>query len=91
MSHHQCAASSSTARIDPALIPPICAVMRAGSLKTLRIDGLSEPDPVMQVMEELPHCTHLSELNLDLNLSLLDLLWLDEVRHVTFVCSASTV
>ena len=55
--------------------------MRAGSLKTLGIGRLSEPDQVVQVLEELPHCTHLSELKLDL--------WLnDEVRHVTFVCKA---
>ena len=82
MSHHQCVASSST--VDPALVPPICAVMRAGSLKTLGIGNLSEPDQVVQVLKELPHCTHLIELELDLFLS-------HEVRHVTFVCSASTV
>ena len=70
--------------VDPALVPPICAVMRAGSLKTLGIHGLSKPDQVVQVLEELPHCAHLSELELDLS-------WSDEVRHVTFVCSASTV
>ena len=58
--------------------------MRAGSLKTLGIGELSKPDQVVQVLEELPHCTHLSELELDLFLS-------DKVRHVTFVCSASTV
>ena len=73
-----------TARIDSALVPPICAVMRAGSLKTFGIGGLSEPDQVVQVLEKLPHCTHLSELQLDLYQS-------DKVRHVTFVCSASTV
>ena len=60
--------------------------MRAGSLKTLGIGELSEPDQVVQVLEELPHCTHLSELELELDLSRSD-----EVRHVTFVCSASTV
>ena len=91
--------------------------MRAGSLKTLGIDRFAKPDQAVQVLEELPHCTHLSELELDLSWvsrltlqlsdlldsdmsdsDLLDLLWLsqsdkvsDEVRHVTFVCSASTV
>ena len=64
----------------PALVPPICAVMRAGSLKTLGIGRLSEPDQVGQMLEELPHCTHLRELG-DLSRS-------DEVRHVTIVCSA---
>ena len=58
------------------MVPPICAVMRAGSLKTLDIGELSKPDQVVQVLEELPHCTHLSELKLDLS-------WSDEVRHVT--------
>ena len=80
LSHHQCVASSST--VVPNLVPPICAVMRAGSLKTLGIGPLIKPE-VLQVLEELPHCTHLSELELRLSLS-------DEVRHVTFVYSAST-
>ena len=58
--------------------------MRMGSVKTLGIGGLSKPDQLVQVLEELPHCTLLSELELGLSLS-------DEVRHVTFVCNASTV
>ena len=48
--------------------------MKAGSLKTLAIGELSEPDQVVQVLEELPHCTHLSELKLNLFQS-------DKVRH----------
>ena len=70
-----------------ALVPPIIAIMREGSLKTLGIGGLSElnkPDQIVQVLEELPHCTHLTELDLNLLLN-------DEVRHVNFACSASTV
>ena len=65
----------------PALVPPICAVMMAGSLKTLgigRLFQLIKPDQVVQVLGELPHCTHLSELTLELFLA-------SEVRHVTFV------
>ena len=46
--------------------------MRAGSLKTLGIGRLFKPDQVVQVLEELPHCTHLSELELALDLSLSD-------------------
>ena len=82
LSHHECVASSST--VDPALVAPICAVMRAGSLKTLGIGPHFPPDQVVQVLEELPHCTHLSKLELRFFPS-------DEVRHVTFVYSASTV
>ena len=70
----------------PALVLPICAVMRAGSIKILGIGRLSEPEQVVQVLKELPYCTHLSKLALELDLPLSD-----EVRHVTFVCSASTV
>ena len=40
--------------------------MRTGSLKTLCIGGLSKPDHVVQVMEELQHCTDLRELELKL-------------------------
>ena len=80
--HHQCGASSSTD--DPALVQPICAVMRTGSLKTLCIGELSEPDQVLQVLEELPNCTDLRELELGLTVS-------DEVSHVPFVRNASTV
>ena len=71
LSHHQCVASST---VDPAaLVTPICAVMRAGSLKTFGIGPLNKSDQVVQVLKELPHCTHLSELELSLS---------DEVRHV---------
>ena len=76
LSHHQSDTSSYTG-INPALVPPICAVMRAGSLKTLDIGHLSEPDQVVQVLERLPHCTHLSQLELWLSRS-------DKVRHVTY-------
>ena len=58
--------------------------MRTGSLKSLCICGLSKPDQVVQVVEELPLCTHLKELELGLYL-------LDKVRHVPFVRNASTV
>ena len=54
--------------------------MRTGSLKTLDIGALSKPDQLVQVLEELPHCTLLSELRLGLWLSLSD-----EVRHVANV------
>ena len=84
LSHHQCVASSST--VGLVLVPPICAVMRAGSLKTLGIGPLNKPDQVVQVLGELPHCTHLSKLQLEFALFLSE-----EVRHVTFVYSASTV
>ena len=65
--------------------------MRMGSLKTLGIGVLfsfrtSEPDPLVQVLEELPHCTRISELELGLGLGLgfrLGLFLLDKVRHVT--------
>ena len=70
--------------IDPALVPPICDVMRTGSLKTLRIGRLSKPGLLVQVLEALPHCTHICELWLWLSHS-------DEVRRVTFVCNTSTV
>ena len=66
------------------MVPPICAVMRTGSLKTLCIGGLSKPDQVVQVLEELQHCTHLRELELELYLS-------DKVSHVPFVRNASTI
>ena len=62
--------------------------MRAGSLKTLGIGEWEKPDQVVQVLKELPHCTHLSELELDLDYGVH---LLDEVRRVTFVFSASTV
>ena len=41
------------------------------------IGELSKPDQVVQVLEELQHCTCLRELELELSL-------LDEVRHVPF-------
>ena len=63
--------------------------MRTGSLKTLCIAGLSKPDQVVLVMEELQHCTDLREL--DLKFLELELSLSDEVRHVPFVCNASTV
>ena len=56
--------------------------MKTGSLKTLRIGTLSEPDQVVQVLEELQHCIDLRELELRLS-------WSDEVRHVPFECNAS--
>ena len=60
-----------------ALVPPICAVMRTGSLKTLCVGGFP-PQLAEQVLKELPHCTQLRELELELDLS-----WSDKVRHVT--------
>ena len=66
LSHH-CIASFSTATVDPALVPHICAVIRTGSLKTLGIGELFKPDQIVQVLEELPHCTHISELSLALS------------------------
>ena len=63
--------------VDPALVPPICAVMRTGSLETLCV-GLP-PQVVEQVLKELPHCTQLRELELELELKL----DVSKVRHVT--------
>ena len=77
--------------VASALVPPICAVMRTGSLKTLCIGGLSEPDHVVQVLEELQHCTDLRELELRLKLLEFGLDLPDKVSHVPFVCNASTV
>ena len=64
---------------DPALVPPICAVMRTGSLKTLCVIGLHS-QLAEQVLKELPHCTQLRELELELNFNMFRL---DKVRHVT--------
>lgn len=47
--------------------------MRRGSLKTLCIGELSKPDQVVQVLEELSHCTQLRELELKLKILQLDL------------------
>ena len=58
--------------------------MRAGSLKTLIIGHFSKPDLVLRVLDELPHCTHLSELVLVLSES-------DKVRLVTFACSINSI
>ena len=55
---------TSYAVIDSALVPPICAVMGTGTLNTLGIVRLSKPSQIVQVLEKLPHCTHLSELEL---------------------------
>ena len=74
--------------VASALVPPICAVMRTGSLKTLCIGDLSDPDQVVQVLEELQHCTDLRELELELKLKLS---LSDKVNHVPYVCNASTV
>ena len=66
--------------------------MRTGSLKTLGIGGLSEPDQLVQVLKELPHCTRISVLRLWLFQSDEDEEFLSyEVRPVTFVCNVSTV
>ena len=62
--------------VDLALVPPICAVMRTGSLKTLCV-GLRF-QLAKQVLKELPHCTQLRELELKLYLS-----GSGKVRHVT--------
>ena len=57
--------------------------MRRGSLKTLCIGELSKPDQVVQVLEELSHCTQLRELELKLKIPQfdLDLYQSDEVRY----------
>ena len=57
--------------------------MRRGSLKTLCIGELSKPDHVVQVLEELSHCTELRELELKLKILQfdLDLYQSDEVRY----------
>lgn len=67
LSDHQCIASPST-DVDPALVPPICAVMKTGSLKALCVGGLRHR-LTEQVLEELPHCTQLRELRLKLERS----------------------
>ena len=67
-------ASSAVAYV---LVPPIYAVMRTGSLKTLCVGELDSP-LAEQVLKELPHCTQLRFLDLELKLSRVD-----EVRHVT--------
>ena len=90
LSHHQCVASSPT-DIHPASVTPICDVMRTRSLKTLGIGGLFKPDQLVQVLEELPHCTHIRELELNFYLLELMLFLSDKVRHVPFLCNASTV
>ena len=63
--------------VDSALVPPICAVMRTGSLKTLCVGELP-PQLAEQVLKEVLHCTQLRELELKL-----ELFRLDKVRHVT--------
>ena len=51
--------------------------MRTGSLKSLCVRILA-PQLTEQVLKELPHCTQLRDLGLELELP-----WSDEVRHVT--------
>ena len=76
------AASPST--VDPALVPPICAVLRTGSLKILGIGALSKPDQVLQVLKQVPHSTQIAELEFKLWFPQLelDLSLSDEVRPV---------
>ena len=59
------------------VIPHICAVMKTGSLKALRVVGLFS-QLAEQVLKVLPHCTQLRELELELDWSRSD-----KVRHVT--------
>ena len=60
-------------------------------LKTLVIGDLYEPGQLLQVLEELPHCTLLTELRLELIEWMSWLSRSDEVGHVNFVCNASTL